>query len=328
MAVITISLIESPIEVVEGIPQTVSLSTNIYSTIFYTLDGEDPNTSSSIYVSPIRLPTDEGSVVLKVFATNGVDESSIISFTFGSTFVPLRRPRDTVKTDTLYNFNDNRAFSSQSSDLKVIYGNTGGYVVDSPDIIGIPDGYDGTGTGTSPSETDLPYNRENYEIKYSLTDNKGQTGRGIGTLPANVVIEEKLPPPTSTDANSKFFNPKAMVIFQDGREEPELGNVPLINRQFFSLGDDEKIRNGSMYYTTALDGNSPTGSMLVPRYNPREDTWTYYYRDSETNRWIISIEKNKESNNAKTMNQVLMPNRTLAEKKVFKWIPFKRSYLL
>jgi hypothetical protein len=165
----------------------------------------------------------------KVFATNGVDESSIISFTFGSTFVGLRRPRDTVKTDTLYNFNDNRAFSSQSSDLKVIYGNTGGLVVDSPDIIGIPDGYDGTGTGTYADETDLPYNRQNYEIKYSLTDSKGQTGRGIGTLPANVVIEERLPPPTTTDANSRYFNPKAMVIFQDGRDEPELGNTPLIN---------------------------------------------------------------------------------------------------
>jgi hypothetical protein len=326
MAVITINLTESPIEIVEGIPQTVTLSTNIYSTIFYTLNGEDPDTSSSIYVSPIKLPTDEGGVILKVFATNGVDESSIISFTFGSTFVPLRRPRDTVKTNTLYNFNDNRAFSSQSSDLKVIYGNTGGVTVDSPDIEGIPDGYDGNGQLVG--ETDLPYNRQNYEIKYSLTDNKGNTGRGIGTLPANVVIEEKLPPPNSTNANSRFFDPKAMVIFQDGREEPELGNVPLINRQFFSLGDNERIRNGSMYYTTALDGNSPTGSMLVPRYNPKDDTWTYYYRDSETNRWIISVEKNRESNNAKLMSQVLMPNRSLADKKVFRWIPFKRSYLL
>jgi hypothetical protein len=328
MAVITISLTESPVEVVKGIPQTVSLSTNIYSTIFYTLDGEDPDTSSAIYTSPIKLPTDENSVVLKVFASNGVDESPIIPFTFSSSIVGLRRPRDTVKTNTLYNFNDGRAFSSQGSDLQVVYGNTGGYVVDAPGVIGSSDGYDGTATGTYTDETDLPYNREHYDIKYSLTDDKGRTYRGVGTLPANVVIEEKLPPPVSTDANSRFFNPKAMVIFQDGREEPELGNVPLINRQFFSLGDDEKIRSGSMYYTTALDGNSPTGSMLVPQYNPREDTWTYYYRDSETNRWIISIEKNKVSNNAKAMNQILMPNRTFAEKKVFKCIPFKRSYLL
>ena len=50
-------------------PQTVTLSADEPATIYYTLDGSDPTTGSSVYTSPILIQTD---TVLKFF---GVDQS-------------------------------------------------------------------------------------------------------------------------------------------------------------------------------------------------------------------------------------------------------------
>jgi hypothetical protein len=130
-----------------------------------------------------------------------------------------------------------------------------------------------------------------------------------------------------SNANSKLFDPKALVIIQDGREDPEDPNVSLINRQFFSMADNEKIRDGSMFQTTGFEGNQATGSFLRPQYNAKDNTWTFPYRDSETNRWIFSIEPAKKAPRTGAMKQVLLPSRTFGERKVFRWIPFKRSHL-
>ncbi len=59
MATISIIIEESEAEVVSGIPKTVSITTNVPATIFYTLDGSDPNLFSTIYMSPIFLPVDK-----------------------------------------------------------------------------------------------------------------------------------------------------------------------------------------------------------------------------------------------------------------------------
>jgi hypothetical protein len=66
------------------------------------------------------------------------------------------------------------------------------------------------------------HNLENYSIKYSTTDAQGQTGKGIGTLPGNVKIEKQAPPPSQSDMNSKLFDPRAMVIYQDVSKENPL----------------------------------------------------------------------------------------------------------
>ena len=324
MAVITISITESPIQIVAGIPKNIILETNIPATIFYTLDDTEPTLNSNIAIGAIDLPTNNNTVILKMFATNGVDSSPIIESSFGPNFTDdLRRPRDKV-IQLCPNNLDNRAFSTSTSDPHVRYGNTAGLVVDDPSKEQIPDGYDGTATGTPSTYTNKPYNRTNYDIVYSETNNIGESGRGIGTLPAHVTIEQRVAPPLMSDANSRLFDPKALVIVQDGREKAEIIE-PLLNRQFFSLGDDEKIRDGAKYQLTGYEGNSPTGSLLRPIYNKKEDTYRFYSRDSETNRWIVSIEPNRHAQQIK--KEVLLPNQSFGQKKVFKWFPFKRSTL-
>lgn len=323
MAVITITITESPIQIVSGIPQTILMETNIPATIFYTLDGTDPTFNSQIVINTITLPTNQNTVTLKAFATDGVDTCPIITYNYGPNLTPLRQPRDKVEGLCTTNF-DNRAFGAPSPNPNVIYGNIGGITVDDPDIDGVPDGYDEAGNVVV--KPDLPYNRTNYDIVYSDRNSNGEFGRGIGSLPAHVTIERRTEPPSISNTNSKLFDPRALVIIQDGREESDNVN-PLLMKQFFSLGDKERIRNGIKYQTTAFEGNVSTGSLIRPQYNPKDNTWIFYFRDAETNRWIISIEPNRSSHNAKVMNQVVFPKRSMGENKVFKWFPFKRNHL-
>jgi hypothetical protein len=328
MAVITITINESPIQIVDGIPRTIELETNVPATVFYTLNGTEPTFNSQIAVGPIDMPTDQNTVTLKAFATDGVDTCPTITQGFGPDWEYQRKPRDKVIglcTQPLPN-DGSGFFGTQSPEPNVKYDGIGGITVDSPGVVGIPDGYDGTATGTVAVAPDLEYNRQNYDIEYS-TKTETESGPGVGNLPADVTIQIPPPVPGFSDANSKLFDPKALVIIQDGREEPEDPNVSLINRQFFSMADNERIRDGSMYFTTGFEGNAATGSLLRPQYNAVAGTWTFPYRDSETNRWIFSIEPVRKAPRTGAIRQVLLPSSSTGERNVFRWIPFKRSHL-
>ena len=85
MSIISITITASPTQTIPGIPDTIALSTNEPSTIFFTLDGSVPNLSSPIYIVPIVMPQTLLTVVLSVFATNGVDNSAIITQTYSTT---------------------------------------------------------------------------------------------------------------------------------------------------------------------------------------------------------------------------------------------------
>jgi len=325
MAVVLITITDSPIQVIAGIPKTIVIGTNIPATVYYTTDGTNPTFDSDISVGPITLPTDQNTVNLKLFATDGIDIGPVITYTYGHTWSGLRQAHDVViGLDPASTYTDNKAFGSGFPNIHVSYGNTAGVIVEKEGVVGVPDGYDGTATGTVVVEPLESYHRTNYDIKYSESNWKGETGRNIGNLPAHVVILQRPPPPTMSDANSRLFDARALVIIQDGREENENPVNPLINRQFFSLGDQERLRNGIMYNTTAFEGNGNTGSLLRPQYNEKDNTYTFYYRDSETNRWIMSIEPVRQSTTVSAMSDVLFP-RQVSSGKVFKWIPFKRS---
>jgi hypothetical protein len=330
MAVITITINESSDQVVSGIPKTVILDTNVPATVFYTLDGSVPTVSSTIAVGPIKLPTIQPSVTLKAFATDGVTTSAIITELYSGSIVSDRNARDRIyglspEGVPLGQAPDPYPFGDYAPTQPVIYGNTAGIVVDAPGVSGIPDGYDGTATGTPSNYTDLPIS--SYELEFSDSNSIGERGRGIGTLPAQVTIIIPPPAPEQSKVNSKLFNPKAMVIFQDGRDPPEDPEVSLLNRQFFNLENPETARDGILYGTTAIEGSVPHGSFLRAHFNARENTYTFYYRDSLTNRWIISKEPymSKDPMAGALYNVVFRKQDGIA--KIFKWIPFSRRVL-
>lgn len=325
MAVISITITESTQQIISGIPKNISLSTNIPTTIFYTLDGTEPSTSSALYIGPITLPTNNSSVTLKLLATNGVD-SAALTRTFGPSTGDARQPRDTViGLPVGIGAKDNYPFGDNSQLNPVRYGRTGGITVDAPDIPNIPDGYDGTATGTFANGTDLPLT--GYKFLYSETNNKGEFRHGVGTLPANTTI--RVPPETSpqssSKASSKFFNPRAMVIYQDSRNPP-YDEVSQLNRAYFSLQRPDTTRDGALLLNTGFDGSTITGSFLKSHYNPTANTITYYYRDSDTNRWIISVEPYLPKNeNIGALNQILFGR---GSSKIFYWIPFMSRRLI
>lgn len=328
MAVISISITESEEQVVAGIPRIISVSTNVSSTIFYTLDGSVPSLFSTIYTGPIFLPVDKLTVIFNVFASNGVDSSPIITETYMTNMLGNTRlahsatdQNSEVSIPGLYPFGTppiqpNAAFLSPA---------LAGVTVDDPEKPSSGTGFDGDGNQTG--YTDQPYNIENYQIIYSTTDALGQTGYGVGNLPATAKIKLEEPIPETTEQFSNMFDPRAFVIFQDfDKENPN--DPPQINRQFFTLEDPNKARDGNHYFTSGLDAPPVNGSFLRSHYNPRDNTISYYYFDSWTNKWIISKQQFKPTGNFDG-NLAAMPigGREPGSRYVYQWVPFTRRVL-
>lgn len=329
MSVISVTIAESSQQILSGIPKNVSLSVSIPSVIFYTLDGTDPNLTSTVYLEAISLPTNNSSVILKIFATNGTDSSAIITKNYAPSTLGSRKPHDTVigltpgiGTPDLFPYGDNAPLNP------IRYGKSGGITVDAPDVVNIPDGYDGTGTRTYSNGTDQPLS--SYEFVYSTANSKGEIGHGIGTLPANSIIRvpEINNQPESSKTSDKFFNPKAMVIYQDSRDA-SYDDVPQLNRGHFSLQNLERSRNGSLLMNTAFDSSSVTGTFLRQHFNPKDNTITYYYRDSDSGRWIISVEPfSPRSNNIGALYKIVFSSKSNGSGFVYKWIPFMSRKLI
>lgn len=327
MTVISLSITESAVQIIDNIPKYLTVEANIISTIFYTVDGTDPDTNSLILINPLLLPTDSSQVVVKLWATDGVNSSAIITKTYTSSTTGLRNPHDRVSGLTVQatNTQDPYPFGSINVGSPVQFGNVGGEIVDAAEIVGIPDGYAGLGDGTIAGETDKPLDQ--YQFIYSTTNKQGLRVPNVGTLPAQVSIVVPPPAPDSSNANqnTKLFNPRALVIFQDGTQDPEDEDIVHLNRGYFTL-DDVRSMDGGLSDTTTFTegGNIPYGSLIRQQFNPRDNTITYYYRCQLSGRWVIS----KEPYVAKNTSVQNLANIVFSSKiprNVFVWIPLMRS---
>lgn len=327
MSTITISIEKSPLELISGIPSTVTLDSNIPATIFYTLNGEEPTVDSFVALGPIEMPTDRAYVLLRAFATDGIDYSPIISQEYKSNVIGGRNPHDIAytheSTGATYPFGDQVEAGGSTT-----FGNTTGVIVDDQtNLMRQPDGYDGTGTGTGAGYTNPNFK---YEVLFSETDAIGQTGKGIGTMPGRVLWVKARNNNTqkqSTDMQKPLFDPKALVIFQDSREEAYDPSVPKINRPYFDLEDQSKARDGSML--TIGEAITPSGSFVKAHYNPTHNTMTYYYYDNRVSRWIISTEPYHQNQNpTSNLAGIVTRSNGNGHGMVFKWIPFKYRCLI
>jgi len=324
MSTITISIEESPLQLLAGIPSTVTLDSNTPATIFYTLDGTEPTIDSLVALGPIDMPTDRAYVALRAFATDGMNYSPIITQAYKTNVVGGRNPHDTAYTHS--STGATYPFGNQvESGGCTTFGNTAGVIVDDQtDPTRQPDGYDGTGTGAGAGYYIPP--KSKYEVLFSETDEIGQTGKGIGTMPGRVLWVKPRNNNTqkqSTDMQKPLFDPKALVIFQDSSEEAYDPSVPKINRPYFDLEDQSKARDGSML--TIGDAITPAGSFVKAHYNPTHNTMTYYYYDNRVSRWIISKEPYHQNQNptSNLAGIVTRSSRGQGVGMVFKWIPFK-----
>jgi hypothetical protein len=329
MVVISISLTESSDQIVAGFPTTVALSANVPATIFYTIDGTEPTTASEVYVSAITLPTDVLEFVLKVFATNGVDSSAIVTTTYSTDILHNARLPHSILSDDSNNAPYSQyPFGSNSPSPTVTYLNPGsaGVTVDDPTLPEITYGYDANGDPVAANEK-----FDDYLNIYSTTDYLNKTTSNVGNLPGKVTIVGRRSAleytPEESTRQSPLFNSKAMVIFQDiTTEDPS--NPPQINPQSFSLENLEVSKDGSALYASGLESPTITGSFLRSYYNPRTQMITSYYRDSSTNRWIISSApyEPKQTDPGNLSGMVFGRNNG-GVGKVFSWNLFRYSVL-
>jgi len=326
MAVITLTVVPSTKEYVAGIPANVTLTTNVVSMIFYTLDGTEPTSSSSVYTGPIELPTQNSSVNLRALATNGVDTDARVNVVYSPDWTDARLPH--AKVTILSPLLSSGWCGWRGGPQESLYSQPASYTVDE---FGVPNeqvdgyGYEPSVYPVRGSDEPIPI----FDLRYSESNDIGETGEDIGTLPKVGIIHVP-PPPEETDANKSTFNPRAMVMFQDSRKPDE--NDYIINRQFFESQNFEKYAYGGKYNNSAIrDGDSaPHGALLRYLYNERENTITFYYRDSLTNQWIISTEPfdptSMDRSTRQPTGRYIMPN--VGDRRVFKWMLFKRTAII
>lgn len=329
MTVISVSITESSEQLIAGFPKTIALSTNIPATIFYTIDGSTPTTLSLVYTSTIILPTDVLEFILKVFATNGMDTSAIITTTYSTNILHNTRLSHSVLSDTSNNAPFSKfPFGSNSPNPTVDYLNPSkaGVTVDDPTLPSITYGYDANGNPIGANEK-----FDDYLNIYSTTNYENKTLPNIGNLPGKVSVIGRRSAleytPEESTRQSPLFNSKAMVIFQDiTTEDPS--NPPQINPQAFSLENLEITKDGSQLYASGLDTPTANGSFLRSHYNPRTQMITSYYRDSLTNRWIISSApyEPKQTDPGNLSGMVFSRNNSGAGK-VYSWNLFRYSVL-
>jgi hypothetical protein len=328
MVVISVSITESAEQVMAGIPKSITISTNVPSSVFYTLDGSVPTLFSTVYTGIIFLPFDKLSITLSVFATNGVDSSPVVTETYLTNMLDnTRLAHSATDQQPESNIPNLYPFGTPVNQPNARFLSPGdaGINVDDPALPSTATGFDGAGNETG--FTNQPYNIENYQIVYSTTNKEGETGLGIGNLPANVKIKPEDAIPETSQQFTNMFDPRAFVIFQDfDLENPN--DPPQINRQFFTLEDPNTARDGNHYFTSGLDAPPVSGSFLRSHYNPRDNTMNYYYLDSWTNKWIISKQQFQPSGSFDgNMAAVPMAGREAGSRYVFEWIPFARRVL-
>lgn len=284
--ILILSLEESEDQIVAGFPEYVILTTNVPSTIFYTLDGTDPNpiTSDMLIDSKIVLPTDGTTLVLKAIAISGSFSTTILEKTY---FTNQK------------NIDKNRLLGKEG--IRVLP--AGVEPINSLS-------YDSDGNPAKQSVIPI----EKMDLTASTVNNRGEDIPGDTTLDF-INFPKKQPfnskPIVSTPNNNINFDPKAFYIIIDGTTEEARNNqiVKIINRPYGTMDLVSPIYNRNSY-----SFHLNTSNFVRAMRNPISGITTMYYRDSREGRWIKSIQKVE----AKGLN--LTPTASPPSSFVFRWV--------
>lgn len=258
--IIILSIEESVNQIIAGFPEYIILSTNIPSTIFYTLDGSDPTESSEIFVDRIVMPTDGLTRTLKAIAYSGSSTSSILEETYFTTTKDLNKSRLLGKEG-----------------ISILP--TGAVIIDSL-------AYDGDGNPAQ--STSIPF--IDLDLVASTTNNIGEPIKGTSIDFINFSLEQPIvqPPIVSSPNNNLDFDPKAQYIIIDGTTPEAIANqtVRVINRPANSMDLYSKVHTQNQAGYQLISGN-----FVRHMVNPKTGVITFYYRESRENRWIKSTQK-------------------------------------
>ncbi len=323
---IQVTITPSTEQFISGIPKTVVITTDVPSMIFYTIDGSEPTTSSEVYISTLSLPTHNASAVLKVFATNGVDSSDIIVKLYSPKLTNARVSH--AKAEVL-DFNVFANFGSSGGPPLVLYSQPSDTPMDAAAVPNVDeDGYGSDPTKYPMRGYDQPI--PVYDLLRSDSNYLGEMGKDIGTMPPQAKVIYVPPPPEESSLNKATYDPRALVTFHDGTKPND--NEDTIFRAYYNGEDLTKSMYGSALGTTAAkDGDfAPNGSLLNYHFNCKDNTVTFYYRDSRQNRWLISKEKIKSTpiplDQRNALYNFISP--PIGHNHVYKWILYKSTRVI
>ena len=322
MSIINLTISNSSEEIISGVPVFVVVTADEISNIYYTLDGSIPTTDSDVFIDKIYLNSESPTITLKLYATNGSDESDVIEvkyFHINDENTRFPRSQTTTKPNSktpqlLYPFGTTPnqpegTFLVRSDNNQSIFDGT---------VDGYSNGYDADGYANN--FTNKPFNTENYNIIYSTRNKQGESGPGIGNLPAEVIVELKKDVPEESDAGDKLFDPRAFVIYVD-TTKPGLDDVDFIQSQFLTF-EEPTVRDGNK-----LQGaHSSTANYIRSSYNARKGTMTSYYYDSAANRWLIVNSKYIKNEFVTDLSNYIL-GRNDGSQYVRTWQPYMRRYV-
>jgi hypothetical protein len=288
--IVVLTLEESEDQIISGFPESITLSTGVLpSTIFYTLDGSDPDEDSEIFVNKITLPTTGLTTTLKAVAKvvdlSGTYYSGIVEKTY---------------------------FTKQTKVDKTRLIGKEGINILPPGKTPI-DNLSFNSDGDIAQATTIPIQK--LDLIGSTANYKGEDISGSTTLDFINFAEKpesiKKPIVSSPNNNNINFDPKSFYIVIDGFTPEALDNqiVRIINRPH---GTMDLV---SPFYARGIQNQQVTTSNFV-RYmiNPNSDKIVLYYRESREGRWIKSIQKTE----IKTLN--LSKTASPPSSFVFRWI--------
>lgn len=297
---IVLSFSSLGVEMMAGIPEFVKITTNISAIIYYTLDGSLPTSFSTQYSDPIKMPTDVGSITL----------SAVAYYTDGyGNLVPSQVLTKTYAQDTMRQGEHIRPLNFQG----LVYMYPGGK--------NIPFWYDAVGEATV--FIDISKEQLLKQIKVSDRNSDGSKrddGEYFVVEKADfteTVSRNDDPVSKYADPNlDEKFDPNALVIVVDGREQRNMSAPAIINGPHMSLRDPKKNFGGVDFISTA-GSNNVSGSLTKYHYNREKGIIVFYYRDSNTGRSVKSIQTLPEGATKKV-------NSVITNPVVFKWNNFGR----
>lgn len=283
---IIITVTESASQIISGIPEFITINTNIPSVVFYTLDQTDP-TIDSLFIEgeTLSLPTSENSVYLKLLAISGTDYSDIFEHEW-KTVVPYF----TKRFDT-------------SQGVNILP--PGKDVVDSLSF---------DEAGDPARETSIEF--QDLEIQASSRDKykkyeKGKTSIDFINFNLEFLLSEEIyqSKVSSTNGNNLDFDPKAGLIIIDGStpEKMKSQSVKIINRP------NDTLAPRSDFYNNRPGMEPPITANLVRHFiNPKTGKIIFYYFDSRECRWLQSIQQ--------ITPKVLDIGQLTGNSRVFAWV--------
>jgi len=293
---ISLSIEKSIIELVSGIPEYILLITDVPSTVFYTLDGNIPDSSSLVADGRVYLPTNQGAVVLTAVAISDTDNSDVISANF----------------TTVMNINKTQNIGYEG--IQILPPN-------SDALFNLGYGEDGSPQQQSAivlEELDIVASRTDYTGMPILGEKEGKTSKDFVNLSRNKHVYS-YPEKSSPNNNNVFFDPKAKYIEIDGTTSAAMEGqiVKIVNRPYGNFDPVSKGYNEGKKQSE----NVITGNLVRSIYDPHTGLYVSFYYESKDSRWIVSKQK--------TEKKLLIINFNSEKNRfVFRWVEDRHMTIL